>query len=81
MIPILLALVGAYLAVGLLFAVPFVLKGVQSIDDDAVGAGFGFRLFILPGTVMLWPILALRWARGAQPPLEKTPHKRQVAAR
>lgn len=81
MIPVLLGALGVYLAVGVLFALPFVFVGVQRIDPDAAGAGIGFRLVILPGVVMLWPVMALRWMRGEQPPVERTPHKRQVAAR
>ncbi len=81
MIPVLLGALGLYLAVGVLFALPFAFVGVQRIDPDAAGAGIGFRLVILPGVVMLWPLMARRWLRREGPPVERTPHKRQAAAR
>jgi hypothetical protein len=51
-----------YAAVGLFFAVPFLWKGVATLDPAAGGSRLGFRLIILPGVVALWPLLAWRWA-------------------
>jgi hypothetical protein len=62
--------------VGLAFAVPFVLRGVQRIDPLARDATVGFRLVIVPGVVIFWPLLAARWALGARrPPVEVNPHR------
>jgi hypothetical protein len=61
---ILTVVLGLYFAVGLLFAVPFVLRGVSRIDPVAGGSSWGFRLIILPGVVALWPLLLNRWRRG-----------------
>ncbi len=55
-----------YLTVGLLFAIVFVFKGVQQIDSSAQGASFGFRLLILPGAAVLWPILLKKWLKRKQ---------------
>ena len=55
----------AYAALGIVFAILFVSVGVQRVDAVAKGAGFGFRLLILPGVTALWPILLLRWVRGS----------------
>lgn len=66
----------AYLAVGLLFAVPFVWRGAARIDPSAAEGTWGFRLLILPGVMALWPLLAQRWLRGVkEPPEENTPHR------
>ncbi len=65
----------AYGLIGLLFAIPFVIRGVQVIDPAAEGSPFGFRLLILPGTVVLWPLLASRWLRRAGPPTERNDHR------
>lgn len=54
----------AYCALGILFALPFVLFGVQRIDESARNASIGFRLIILPGTVALWPYLLFRWLKS-----------------
>ena len=67
---------GAYLLVGVLFAVPFLLSGVRRIDPAASGGTTGFRLLILPGVVALWPLLLTRWMRGvSQPPEERGAHR------
>jgi len=66
---------GIYLALGLAFAAPFVAFGVGRIDPDARRGTLGFRLLIVPGAALLWPLLLTRWVRGAGPPAERTPHK------
>jgi len=65
----------AHLALGLAFAVPFVTFGIGRIDPDARQGTLGFRLLIVPGATLLWPLLLARWVRGAGPPEERTPHK------
>ena len=71
-----LALLGIYLLCGFMFAVPFVLLGVGRIDPHAAHGGWGFRLLILPGSTLLWPLLARRWLKGVhQPPEERTAHR------
>lgn len=73
---ILFALTG-YLLGGLVFVVPFVIVGVRRIDPHAQHGSWGFRVLIAPGTVLLWPLLALRWLRGVNaPPEENTAHRR-----
>jgi hypothetical protein len=72
----LVAAAAVYVAVGLVFAAAFVTTGVRQIDPSAKHAPIGFRLIIVPGTVALWPLLAIRWLRGQQPPAESTAHKR-----
>lgn len=69
----------AYLGVGLVFALGFVLKGVGLIDPDAREGTWGFRVLIFPGVTALWPGLALRWWRGARPPTESNPHRDYTA--
>ena len=53
--------IGVYLLIGLIFALIFVVFGVSKVDQDAKGSGLGFRLIILPGTILLWPFLLLKW--------------------
>ena len=54
-------LMAAYAAAGLIFAVAFVIAGVQRVDHQAQDAPIGFRLIILPGAAALWPALLMRW--------------------
>jgi hypothetical protein len=57
-----LLVAAGYLAAGLLFGVAFVAIGVTRIDPAAHGTSAAFRLLILPGSVILWPVLAAKWA-------------------
>jgi hypothetical protein len=73
---ILLFFVGAYLACGLLFAIPFSLLGVKRIDPHAAHGSWGFRALIIPGTMAFWPLLLKRWVSGVSgPPEESNAHR------
>jgi hypothetical protein len=52
-----LAALGAYALLGLAFAIPFLLGRIDRVDAAARGAGWGFRLLVLPGVLVLWPLL------------------------
>lgn len=56
-----LVVLAAYGAAGLLFAFGFQLRGLASTDAAARGAGLAFRLLIMPGVIVLWPLVAMRW--------------------
>jgi len=71
-----LSLGGIYLVCGLAFALPFALIGAGKIDPHAAHGTWGFRLLIMPGTILLWPLLARRWLKGVhEPPAERTAHR------
>ncbi len=53
-----------YTGLGVLFAVPFVLRGAGLIDPVAKSGTWGFRLLIMPGSAALWPWLLTRWLRA-----------------
>jgi hypothetical protein len=61
---ILFFIVAVYLSAGVLFAIPFVTKGVAKIDEGAVGSKWGFRVIILPGTIVFWPWLLKKWLKA-----------------
>lgn len=52
---------GAYGLVGLAVALAFLLVGIDRIDAAARGA-YAFRPLLLPGAVLLWPLVLGRWA-------------------
>lgn len=56
--------VGVHLAVGLVFGLVFLVAGLERVDPTARGSSWRFRLLILPGLALLWPLMALRWVRG-----------------
>jgi uncharacterized membrane protein YfcA len=59
----LLGALSAYLAVGVLFAIPFAARWAGRLDPAARVGSVGFRLLIIPGAALLWPYLAFRLAR------------------
>ena len=67
---------GVYLAIGLAFALAFVFRWVGRVDPAAQSGTLGFRLLIIPGSAILWPILAARLLRGTTgPPEERNAHR------
>ncbi len=72
---------GAYLALGVVFALLFLLRGVERLDPAVRGSSVGFRLVVLPGVVTLWPLLLWRWARGRRGvPVEANAHRRAAGS-
>jgi hypothetical protein len=53
-----------YGAVGIVVGIAFLLLGLDRIDPAAHGA-YAFRPLLLPGCVLLWPLVAVRWWRGS----------------
>src|SRR5215831_18449906 len=78
----LLMLSGVYLICGLVFSIPFALIGTGKIDPHAAHGSWGFRLLIIPGAILLWPLLSLRWVKGIhQPPEERNAHRLSAKVR
>lgn len=66
----------AYLIAGGAFAIWFVSRGCGRLDPAADRGTVGFRLLLLPGATLLWPVLVARLVRGgAAPPDERTAHR------
>jgi len=63
---IILIIIAVYLLAGLVFAIPFVLRGVTKIDESAHGTKWGFRVIIIPGTIVFWPLLLKKWLRAVK---------------
>jgi hypothetical protein len=63
--PTTLTLAGWYLGIGVATAISFGAL-VQRIEPSARGATPLFRLLILPGATLLWPVIWLRCARSFQ---------------
>lgn len=58
-----IAIVFGYAGLGLLVAVPMCIAGLGRIDPTAAGGTWGFRLFAIPGVMVLWPLVLGRWLR------------------
>ena len=61
---IILIIVAVYLFAGLVFAIPFVIKGVTKIDEGAHGSKWGFRIIIIPGNDGVLAIAIKTMAKG-----------------
>jgi hypothetical protein len=58
------------------FSIPFVFIGVTKLDPHAAHGSWGFRLLIIPGSILLWPLLSYRWVKGIhEPPEERNVHR------
>jgi hypothetical protein len=69
--------VAVWFGVGVLFAIPFLARGIGRIDPLAARSGLAFRLVVVPGVMALWPVLASRWLSGRrEPPEEAGSHRR-----
>jgi len=53
--------VTTYLGAGAVAGLIFLLWGLDRIDPGAVGS-YAFRPLLLPGLVLLWPFVLVRWA-------------------
>jgi hypothetical protein len=68
---------GLYLAAGLIVAASALVRGLGRIDPDAENATLGFRILVIPGLVLMWPVIIRRIRSGRrEPPRENTAHKR-----
>lgn len=61
---------GIYFGLGFLLAALFVFLGAGKVDPAAKTMPFQARLIILPGTMLLWPLMAIKWATQKEPPLQ-----------
>ncbi len=52
-----------YAAIGAVVAAAFVLFGIDRVDASSHGA-FSFRPLIIPGLVLLGPLVVIRWLRA-----------------
>lgn len=56
-----------YLALGLAVALPFAFWLVSRVEPSARGGSFVFRVMIVPGACLLWPLVLVRCLRRRAP--------------
>ncbi|HWG06511.1 MAG TPA: hypothetical protein VG271_15980 [Beijerinckiaceae bacterium] len=61
-----LHIVEAYCFCGLVCAVLFLLFGVTRALGYPTKVSAGARLILLPGAMLLWPVVLLRWLKSAR---------------
>jgi hypothetical protein len=60
-VTVILWLMLIYLFAGIVFASLFLFKGIHIVDEGAHGSSRGFYIIIIPGIVLLWPLLLKKW--------------------
>ena len=63
MVEILLIIAAIYLVLGVLFVIPFLIKGLNKIDEGAHGSTISFKIIIIPGVIVFWPLLLKKWMK------------------
>jgi lipid-A-disaccharide synthase-like uncharacterized protein len=58
---IVLYLILAYLIAGLIFTIPFLIKWIHAVDEATQQSPWTFKLTILPGCIVLWPVLLKKY--------------------
>lgn len=61
----LLDIAGGYAVIGLCTAAIFLFRGIDRVDPNARGA-WAFRPLLIPGLVLIWPLVLWRWWRLAR---------------
>jgi len=65
-IDLIFTIVAIYLMAGFVFALAFVFKGVQVIDEGAKDSTIGFKIIIIPATIVFWPFLLVKWISASK---------------
>ncbi len=53
-----------YYALGVLFAIVFITMGISKVDEGAKETSIGFRLILIPGIALFWPVLLNKWRKA-----------------
>jgi len=63
---LMLMLLALYLFAGVVFTIAFQLKGLSKTDEGAHGSSWGFRVIIIPGCIVFWPVLLSKWRKAVK---------------
>ena len=58
---IILYCIGAYLVLGFLFSLVFISKWIHIVDEASHETSWSFKLTILPGCIVFWPVLLKKY--------------------
>ena len=64
LVHVFVALFGLYFLLGILFSLAFLWKGIDKVDEGAVGTSRWFKFIIWPGIVAFWPALLSKWIKS-----------------
>lgn len=73
---VLFRLLESYVGIGLLVSPIAIFLAGARIDRALPASSLGFRVLILPGAAMLWPVILVRCLRGGGTPrIERNAHR------
>lgn len=58
-----LSIVGTYLAIGVIFSLVFLWKGIAKIDAGVNGSDRLFKVLIFPGLIVFWVYFLHKWLK------------------
>lgn len=61
-------IIAIYGLCGLIFAIAFIWKGIGKVDEGARESTIGFKLIIIPATMVFWPLLFKKWLKALKNP-------------
>ncbi len=53
-----------YLIIGLIFSIIFLTKWIHHVDEASHETSWSFKLVILPGCIMFWPVLLKKYRQS-----------------
>jgi hypothetical protein len=62
----LLIIMAVFIVCGVIFTFFFIARGLEKIDEEAAASTWGFRIIIIPGCILLWPVLLKKWIKAAK---------------
>lgn len=54
----------AYLFIGALFAILFLIRLIRVVDEAAAESPWTFKLMIFPGCIVFWPVLLKKYLKA-----------------
>ena len=61
---IIIYIVLTYAGIGLIFSIPFLSRWIHTLDEAANDSGIAFKLTILPGCIVFWPVLLKKYLQS-----------------
>ena len=65
-IDLIFTMAGIYLFCGFIFALVFVFRGAEIVDEGAKDSTIGFKIIILPASTVFWPLLLIKWIKASK---------------
>ena len=60
---VLIYLFAAYLIIGFFFSFTFAFKEAAKLDRDVKESSIWLKLLLMPGAIVLWPVLLVKWIK------------------